>query len=111
MLDEKGLMFPNGYHPFSQSFESDYGRVARPKRRREAKGIKYTIIDFGISSKYASEEDREFVYGCMAADLTVPELSDNLPYDPFPVDVYTLGNVYKNELLEVCYPFYSAVQN
>ena len=102
-------MFPNGYHAFSQSFEPDFIRVARPKRRRGAKGIKYIIIDFGISSRFASVEDREFVYGCMAADPTIPELSDSLPYDPFSLDVYTLGNVYKQQLLEVRSPSYFAV--
>ena len=101
LFDEKGLMFPKGFHPGNQYFDADFNRVALPKRRRGARGIKYMIIDFGLSSQFASFEERELVVGCMAQDATVPELSDDYPYAPFAVDVYTLGNVYKTELLRV----------
>ena len=111
LLDEKGQMFPRGYHPHNQEIEPDYSQVAKYKPRRDAKGIKYMLIDFGISSQFPSFEDRERVVGCMAADATIPELSPDVPYDPFALDVYTLGNVYKEELLEVCPPSYYIVQD
>ena len=101
LLDEKGQMFPKGFHPNFQSFEADFSWVADPKRRRGARGIKYMIIDFGLSTQFASFQERENVVGCMAQDATIPELSDDLPYDPFAVDVYTLGDVYKTDFLRV----------
>ena len=101
LLDEKGQMFPKGFHPNFQSFEADFSWTADPKRRRGARGIKYMIIDFGLSTQFASFQERENVVGRMAQDATIPELSDRYPYDPFAVDVYTLGNVYGTEFLEV----------
>ena len=102
MFDESGKMYPKGFHPASQNMELDFSQVARPRRRRSTNGLKYIFIDFGISSQFGSLEKRELVKGCMAQDPTIPELSDDVPYDPFAVDVYTLGNLYKVELLGVC---------
>ena len=94
-------MFPKGFHPVNQTFEIDYSALVSSKRRRGARGIKYMIIDFGLSTQFASFEERELVVGRMAQDATIPELSDHYPYDPFAVDVYTLGKVYETEFLEV----------
>ena len=101
LFDERGQMYPRGFHPMIQALEANFDRPANPKRRRGAKDIKYIFIDFGISSHFNSLEERHLVYGCMAQDPTIPELSDIVPYDPFAVDIYTLGNVYREELLEV----------
>ena len=102
-------MYPRGFHPASTNIEPDFTRIAKPRRRRAASDIKYIFIDFGISTQFDSLEKRELVVGCMAQDPTIPELSDDVPYDPFAVDVYTLGNVYKEELLEVCFSFFLPV--
>ena len=101
LFDERGQMYPRGFHPLLQVAEADFSRPANPNRRREAKDIKYIFIDFGISSRFNSLEERYLVYGCMAQDPTIPELSGIVPYNPFAIDVYTLGNVYREELLEV----------
>jgi len=42
------------------------------------------------------------VLGKDALDREIPELSLNFPYDPFLVDIFTLGNTYKKDLLQVC---------
>ena len=99
MLDAS-KMYPKGFHPLSPSFEPDFKRVARPFRRRGA-GVKYYFIDFGFSQIFNSYEERENVLGIMAQDRTIPELSNTVPYDPFAVDVYTLGMVYKERLTSV----------
>ena len=102
LFDERGQMYPKGYHPTNQNMEPDFSRLANPRRRRAASSIKYLFIDFGLSSQFSSFEGRELVVGCIAQDATIPELSDDDPYNPFAVDVYTLGNVYKRKFLGVC---------
>ncbi|EJD49518.1 hypothetical protein AURDEDRAFT_59531 [Auricularia subglabra TFB-10046 SS5] len=41
------------------------------------------------------------VEGTRCIDQELPELRFGRPYDPFPVDVFLLGNMYKHYLLEV----------
>jgi hypothetical protein len=53
---------------------------------------KYYFIDFGLSSKYPMDETDIMDDGILGQDLTVPELSLNIPYNPFKVDIYQLGN-------------------
>ena len=101
LLDKKGRMFPKGFHPINQICKPNVHGWAESKRRRGARGIKYMIIDFGISSQFGSREERKLVAGRVAQDPTIPELSLYRRYDPFAVDVYTLGKVYKMELLRV----------
>ena len=69
---------------------------------RTSHPTKYYFIDFGISMQFESYRRRELVIGDIAQDQTVPELSRNVPYDPFAVDIYTLGNIYKEEVIKVC---------
>jgi len=39
------------------------------------------------------------VTGTSGQDQSAPELSSDVPYDPFKVDVYTLGKVFQERLL------------
>ena len=105
MFNERGQMYPKGFHPASQNKEPDFSRMAEPRRGRTANDIKYIFIDFGISSQSNSLEKRELEVGYIAQDPTIPELSDDIPYDPFAVDVYALGNVCKRKLIGVCLRF------
>jgi len=42
--------------------------------------------------------------GTLGQDKTVPELSDDIPYDPFKVDIYQLGHVFL-KIVHVCFEF------
>ena len=95
LFDEKGQVFPEGFHPRHQSCKPDISGLAKARRRRGVRGIGYIIIDFGLSSQFASREERELVVGCISQDKSIPELSYYRPYDPFAVDIYALGNVYR----------------
>jgi hypothetical protein len=44
---------------------------------------------------------RELVLGVAGRDQDVPELSNNVPYDPFKVDIFTIGNVLRGEIQAV----------
>ena len=102
LFDERGQIYPKGFHPESQDMELDFSQVAWSKRRRSANGLKYVFIDFGTSSQFYSLEKRGLVVGCMAQDPTIPELSGDIPHNRFAVDVYALGNVGERKLLGVC---------
>jgi len=39
------------------------------------------------------------VLGLAGRDREVPELSDEVPYDPFKVDIFTIGNVLRREFV------------
>ncbi|KAK7014216.1 kinase domain-containing protein [Favolaschia claudopus] len=48
------------------------------------------FIDFGLSW-YCPEGKDALVYGTLRTFRTIPELSDDVPYNPFPVDIFQLG--------------------
>lgn len=52
----------------------------------------YYFIDFGLSRQYRGLKNIA-VTGLLGQDRDVPELSLDVPYDPFKVDIYQLGNV------------------
>lgn len=93
-------VYPKGYHPASVLLTSDVQDFAPRISRTAAGGVRYYVTDFGISTRFNEGEDR-LVKGVACQDDTVPELSNIVPYNPFPVDIYTLGNVFKEDLLDV----------
>ncbi len=95
--------FPNMFHPMSphatrdsKGFAKHYTRTARP--------TKYYLIDFGLSRKYNSKDGpiREEVI--LGGDTTVPEFQNHHyePQDPFPTDIYYIGNMIREDFLPVC---------
>lgn len=95
-------LFPQGFHPQRPSLAADGSDFAPVRRRYQVPFPKYYIIDFGISTWFKEgHEGPRLVTGIDCQDKTVPELSDPVPYDPFKVDIYTLGNLFKLELLAV----------
>jgi hypothetical protein len=58
------------------------------------------FIDFVLSTRFDSREERSLVTGKLGQNKTVPELSDTVPYDSFKVDIYQMGGVIQ-ELVEV----------
>jgi len=93
-------LYPKGYHYARPSISPTGTDIAYPRRRRELPEVKYYITDFGMSTRFENGDSTRLVTGSEGQDKSVPELSDTVPYDPFAVDVYTLGNVYKETLLE-----------
>lgn len=70
-------------------------------RRRDVSSVRYYFIDFGLSSRFDGVGIPRLVTGDRAQDREIPELSLIVPYDPFAVDIFTLGNVYKRNLIQV----------
>ncbi|KAL5513752.1 hypothetical protein ACEPAH_4152 [Sanghuangporus vaninii] len=94
-------LYPKGFHPCLPTLDAN-GKMARPRRRRDTRGVKHYFTDFGISSRFKSVEEIRLVTGQDGLDREVPELRQFEPYDPFPVDVFILGNLFRKKLTDVC---------
>ncbi|EIN06245.1 kinase-like protein [Punctularia strigosozonata HHB-11173 SS5] len=104
MLDPRD-MYPDGFHPAKPSKAKDlkgaahyYTRTQRPSR--------YYLIDFGLSMLFPPEGPRTAI-PTMGGDRSVPEFTTDYDaiYDPFPVDVYYLGNWVRKYIIEKYHGF------
>ncbi|PSR73557.1 hypothetical protein PHLCEN_2v10476 [Hermanssonia centrifuga] len=98
MMDATSL-FPKGHHPVRAGFLPDACTPA-PQLSRAHGRIKYYYVDFGISVRLATDSPR-LVTGGYGRDQDVPELSFHVPYDPFKVDIFILGNMFRREIYNV----------
>ncbi|KAH9918122.1 uncharacterized protein B0H18DRAFT_1123164 [Fomitopsis serialis] len=57
----------------------------------------YYYVDFGLSTYFPPDAESRVVVGVVGRDQEVPELSEDVPYDPFKVDVFIIGNMLRNE--------------
>ena len=96
-------MYPKGFHPVISTFLPDMSGAAKKIPRRDARPpVKYYFIDFGISSRIPSDGPK-LVLGRDGIDREVPELSSTVPYDPFKVDIFVLGNLFEALIYDVGY--------
>ena len=100
VLVDATRMYPLGFHPVKDIFLDDLMTPAPRIPRLEA-GVKYYFVDYGISSYFPVGSQRELVLGIAGRDQDVPELSNDVPYDPFKVDIFTVGNVLRGEIQAV----------
>ncbi|KAL5530897.1 hypothetical protein ACEPAG_3773 [Sanghuangporus baumii] len=99
MMDGANL-YPRGFHPGASYLDYSGKRLASPRHRRNVRGIKYYFTDFGISSRFDDANNPRLVTGKDCQDKQLPELYQDEPYDPFLVDIFLLGNVFKRVLVE-----------
>jgi hypothetical protein len=77
--------------------------------RRKAKGYsrtrrpsQYLLIDFGLSRRYDPADGPPVDVPIRGGDKSAPEHQDgNTSYNPFPTDVYYLGNLVREDYMEV----------
>ncbi len=103
MMDAPSL-YPKGFHPSAAS--RDRGGMFEVKMipRHKAWGpVRYYIIDFGMSRLYEPGEPHEVV-GDEGLERDIPEMSDVYVYDPFPADVFIMGNVLWYDLVILSHP-------
>ncbi|KAI0676773.1 kinase-like domain-containing protein [Trametes maxima] len=96
MMDASSL-YPQGFHPVSQTKLPDVSDTA-PTLSRSAAPVRYYFIDFGISTRFTPNSSR-LVLGAMGLDQEPPELSEDVPYDPFKLDIFLIGNLIRREFL------------
>jgi hypothetical protein len=104
MMDAKDL-YLHPPHPVAHNMRRDFsGPVKHTTRTRRP--VKYYLIDFGLSRRYNPEDMPPLEPPPWGGDRTVPEfLKSDEPCNPFPVDVYFLGNVVRQNFIEVCLGF------
>ena len=96
-------MYPESFHPHIayQGRRPDFKGQAKSYARTQ-RPPKYYWIDFGISTRYESASSRSLEDRLWGGDHSVPEFQGNEgPHDPFPTDVYYVGNLIKIHFVEV----------
>jgi hypothetical protein len=94
-------MFPELNHPANPDMTFDFtGKVTHVSRTE--KPPRYFFIDFELSRYYPNRVgpvDEEIVRG---GDKSVPEhQGDAVSCDPFPTDIYYVGNTIRKEFVQV----------
>ncbi|KAJ3490970.1 hypothetical protein NLI96_g1017 [Meripilus lineatus] len=99
MMDPTGL-FPDLYHPQVPDMNYEYTDLAKRFTRTKAP-IKYYLIDFGISRKFNPADGPPRELPIRGGDKSAPENDSEEPIDPFPTDVYYLGNMIREDILDL----------
>lgn len=94
LMMDASQMFPQGFHPVKDVFLPDARTPARPFPRSRVP-IKYYYVDYGLSVYIPPDIHPKLVLGDFGRDQDVPELSLTVPYDPFKVDIFIIGNMLK----------------
>ncbi|EPT01456.1 hypothetical protein FOMPIDRAFT_1120609 [Fomitopsis schrenkii] len=95
LMMDASAMYPHGFHPVHSCFLPDGHTFAWP-RRRTSVPVRYYFIDYGMSTYFPPGTYPRLVVGVEGRDQEVPELSDDVPYDPFKVDIYIMGNLFRS---------------
>ncbi|KAI0363369.1 hypothetical protein BV20DRAFT_147088 [Pilatotrama ljubarskyi] len=100
MMDPRA-MFPEMYHPVATNKKRDFSGLAKSYTRTR-RPTRYLLTDFGLSRKYSADETNPQEIPILGADRTVPEFQDDetTPRNPFPTDVYYLGNMIRQDFLK-----------
>ena len=93
-------LYPKGFHPVMDHYLPDSSDYA-PYIARTQASVKYYYIDFGISVHIPPGSPSKLVTGRLGRDRDPPELASDDPYDPFKLDVFIIGNLFRTEFLEV----------
>jgi len=99
LMMDGGPLFPQGFHPTRTAFLPDCRTVAWPLSRSH-NPVKYYFIDFGLSVYIPSDGQPKLATGCYGRDQEPPELSDMDPYDPFKLDIFIMGNVFRKDFYD-----------
>ncbi|GBE85429.1 predicted protein [Sparassis crispa] len=100
MMDGSPL-YPQGHHP-QRTESSPNGIFLLSPLSRIDHPVRYYFIDFGISTLFEDGQS-PYVVGREGRDKELPELSDDVPYNAYKVDIFILGNLFKRDFLQVKY--------
>ena len=101
-------MWPEPFHVQMYHRNPTLTDDAKEPYTRTLKPPKYYIIDFGMSRQYSPDDHHPTETAPDGGDRTVPEFGDGrsrVVHDPFAVDIYCVGNVIQERILNVrpCY--------
>ncbi|KAI0930002.1 hypothetical protein AcW1_008784 [Taiwanofungus camphoratus] len=98
-------IYPQVYHPRLTMMKRDLSSKARHYTRTE-RPTKHYYIDFSHAWRYNPEDGPPRELPLLGGDKTVPEFQNdgyNVPSDPFPTDIYYVGNVIHQRVLQKYY--------
>jgi len=105
MLDPSN-MYPESFHPADIRRSKDFRRKARWYSRTR-RPTRYLLIDFGLSRRYDPANGPPLDKPLRGGDKSAPEHQDlKTQCNPFPTDVYYLGNLVRENYMQV-FPFSS----
>lgn len=96
-------MYPEGFHPALTWKDRDNKKLAKYYTRTE-RPPRYYLVDFGLSRRYKPENmPKPLEPIILGGDKSPPEhLTEEMAdCDPFPTDIYYLGNMLRREFIEV----------
>lgn len=100
MMDPSRI-YPESFHPQATRMDPTNKRHAKQGSRTKTP-VKYFLIDFGISVKFSPDDKNPSALPIRGGDKSVPEMQDCTgPLNPFPTDVYYLGNMIREDILRV----------
>lgn len=104
MMDATAL-YPEGFHPICQLFDAEWTPKEAKHYTRTRTPVKYYFIDYGISCRFDLEDTDPREIPVRAGDKTAPDFSTGsmVPINPFPTDVYYIGNFIRTDILKVLY--------
>lgn len=87
-------------HPIHSEMSYDFKRKVRQYTRTDHP-TRYYYIDFGLSVKFAPGEETVSPIN-IGGDRSVPEFeNESGMYNPFQADIYTLGNLIREDFMKV----------
>ncbi|KAF7316353.1 Protein kinase domain-containing protein [Mycena indigotica] len=98
VVQDPTRLFPSGYHPVITWQDPTARRDAHHITRTEC-WPQYFVIDFGLSRQYDPAEGPPLEYVIVGGDKSPPEYRTHQLCNPFPTDIYCLGNLLKKYFL------------
>ncbi|KAJ7468315.1 hypothetical protein B0H11DRAFT_46881 [Mycena galericulata] len=90
MMDETRVV-PAGSHFCCPHSHTGFPGVFSWENRCSVGPIDYYYIDFGLSMYFPDGKETALTTGTLRTFKTIPELSQTVPYNPFKVDIFQLG--------------------
>jgi hypothetical protein len=100
MLDPSN-MYPDSFHPADMRRNKDFCRKAK-RYSRTWRPSRYFLIDFSLSRLYDPANGPPLDDPVQSGDKSAPEHQNReTPCNPFPTDVYYLGNLIREDFMQV----------
>ncbi|KAJ7186608.1 kinase-like domain-containing protein [Mycena filopes] len=91
MVMDESRVIPNGSHFGHPRTHTGFYGVFSWKDRCSVAPVDYYFIDFDLSSYHPEGKDTARRCQTLRTFRSIPELSDTIPFNPFPVDIFQLG--------------------
>lgn len=100
-------LYPDMFHPSYTSMSRNWKGSAKHSTRT-LWPVKYYFIDFGLSRRYDPKDGPPREHPIRGGEKSVPEFQPGVwkgeLLDPFPTDIYYLGNLIYKDIMKVPSP-------